>query len=171
MTLRGAYWVAVGLAVAVYLTMLFWTLPAISVGAGGLMPFDMRPTGYSGDEAREFLAALTDEARGLYQGPQHWLDLFYPALLAIVLIGAVRGLVPNRMVASTLILAALVGAASDYVENWHIAQMLAQTDPVDDDRVRAASLATQVKSAMTTLAMLGVAAGLLRAAWIRWIAR
>ena len=68
----------------VYAAMLLWTLPAITEAAGGLMPFDMRPFGYTHTEAVNFLAALTPEGLSLYLGPQAWLDRAYPALLGLV---------------------------------------------------------------------------------------
>ena len=50
----------------IYGAMIFWTLPAISAGAGGLAPLDTRAFGYSYDEVHAFLNALTPHARGIY---------------------------------------------------------------------------------------------------------
>ena len=41
------YWVVVAAMVTNYLTMVLWSLPLVSEMAGGGVPFDMRPGGYS----------------------------------------------------------------------------------------------------------------------------
>ena len=171
MTWRPAYWIVFACALGVYGTMLGWTLPAISAAAGGLVPFDMRPGGYTGDEARQFLAALSAEGRAIYLGPQHKLDLVYPALLAVVLIGAARALVPARGLTQVLIAAALVGAGADYLENARVAGLLTYDGEVTDSMVAAASQATLIKSGATTLAMCGVLVALIYAGWRKWIRR
>ena len=160
MPLRMLYWTAFAAALAVYATMLAWTLPGISASAGGLAPFDMRPGGYDGDAARGFLDALGREGRALYQGPQRMLDLFYPALLAIVLAGAVWALVQNRPLRALLLVVVPAGMGADYLENVRVAGLLAQSGAVTDEAVAAASRATQVKSALTGLAMVAVIAAL-----------
>jgi len=165
---RIAYWAVFAAALAVYGAMVGWTLPAISRDAGGLTPFDMRPLGYSVAEARAFLAALGDEGRGLYLGVQHWLDLAYPALLAVVLIGAVRTLIGPPWLRVGLILLTLGGMAADYLENARVGVMLRQDGMVPDALIEAASRATQVKAAATSAVMLAVCAGLALAAWKTW---
>ena len=80
----------------VYAAMLLWTLPAITEAAGGLMPFDMRPFGYTHTEALNFLAALTPDGLALYLGPQAWLDRAYPALLGLFLAWSFLRLGPER---------------------------------------------------------------------------
>lgn len=168
---RIAYWALFAVTLAVYAAMAGGTLPAIARDAAGLTAFDMRPAGYTPAEARAFLTALGDEGRALYLGPQHLLDLIYPALLAAVLIGALWVLLPPLWLRGSLILAALAGMAADYTENARVAAMLVHTGPVPDAMVAAASRASQTKSMLTSVAMLAIVAGLLRAAWIKWRAR
>ena len=55
------YWIVFAVTLAVYGTMLAWSLPTVAASAEGLMPFDMRPGGYSFAEAEAFLAALSAE--------------------------------------------------------------------------------------------------------------
>lgn len=165
---RIAYWALFAATLAVYGAMVGWTLPAISRDAAGLAPFDLRPMGYTPAEARAFLAVLGDEGRALYLGAQHWLDLFYPVMLALVLIGAVRVLIGSRSLQFTLSLLALGGMASDYLENARVAIMLASDGAVTDGLIEAASRASQLKAGMTALVMLAVCAGLARAGWTRW---
>ncbi len=86
---RLAFWLLFAATLGVYATMLGWTLPAISAAAGGLPAFDMRPGGYSFDEAKAFLAALSPEGKALYLDVQHKLDTAYPGLLAATLFFAI----------------------------------------------------------------------------------
>ena len=79
--MHRAFWISFIFATGVYLSMVFWSLPFIAGQAGGLAPFDMRPTGYSVTEARAFTQALTEEGRAFYLDVQHKLDFAYPALL------------------------------------------------------------------------------------------
>ena len=83
--MRFAFWTLVAITLAIYASMLIWTLPRITAAADGHVPFDMRPGGYSFDDAREFLTCLQPDGRTIYLGPQAVLDLIYPGLLAIVL--------------------------------------------------------------------------------------
>jgi hypothetical protein len=156
MTWRAPYWTVFAITLAVYGAMMFWTLPGISAAAEGLVAFDMRPGGYSPDEARRFLAALTDEGRALYLGPQHLLDLFYPALLAIVLGGAVWGLVRSAALRWILLAVILGGMLADYTENALVKGLIESFAPVTDAAVQSASLATLVKSTLTGLAMIAL---------------
>lgn len=158
--LRAGYWLVFAATLAVYLAMVGWTLPGIAAAAGGLMPFDLRPAGYGPQEARAFLAALGDPGREIYLGPQRWLDAIYPALLAVVLGGAVLGLVRRRAPRAVLLLAIFGGMAADYVENMHVASLLTAEGAISDQAIARASRATQVKSALTGVAMAAVAVAL-----------
>lgn len=163
MSLRAAYWAILAAALGVYAAMVGWTLPAISDEAGGLMPFDLRPTGYSGDAARAFLAALSDRGRAIYLGPQRWLDLIYPALLALALLGAVRVFVGPPLLRWLLVALILIGMLADYSENARVAAMLHWDGAVPDDMVAAASLRTRLKSVFTGVVMVAVLLALARA--------
>ncbi len=172
MILRIAYWAVFTAALALYLAMVLWTLPAITSAAGGLVPFDLRLTGYSGDEARAFLDALgREDGWATYLGPQGLLDTFYPLMLAIVLGGAVWVLVQNRMLRNGLLVAIVIGALADYRENTLVVGLLLSDGPVSDAAVAAANLATLVKSAMTGLAMVVVCIALVLAGLKRIQAR
>lgn len=160
--------------VGLYLVMLLWSLPRISAEAGGLAPFDMRPGGYSFDEARTFLTALSEEGRRFYLDVQHRLDLFYPALLALSLsVGlawAWRGL--PRAALAAMVLLAFTGAGFDYLENLWVGTMLtAGPEQVSPEIVAAASRRSVAKAALTTVVMLLLLAGLARRGWRRWRAR
>ena len=139
----------------VYAAMLLWTLPAITEAAGGLMPFDMRPFGYTHTEAVNFLAALTPEGLSLYLGPQAWLDRAYPALLGL-------GTLPRVV----LVVAALAGAGLDYFENARVhAMLLAGPQGTTETMAQAASLATVLKSGLVTFCLTAL---LLLVLWRGW---
>lgn len=165
---RVAYWAVFAAALAIYGAMVGWTLPAISRDAGGLVPFDMRPAGYSVEEARAFLTALGDQGRAIYLGPQHLLDLLYPALLAVVLIGAVRVLIGPLWLRWGLSLLALGGMVADYLENTRVGVMLREDGMLSEALILSASRATQAKAGLTSVVMLAACAGLAFAAWKRW---
>lgn len=142
-------------AMVVFAIMAIWTLPTIQTEAGGMLPFDVRPGGYSQTEAQAFLAALSDEGRALYLGIQHQLDTAYPALLAIFLGLALWVSGAHLPIALRLlgIVAAVAGSAFDYVENARVALLLtAPVDQIDASLVTAASFATVWKSRLTTIA-------------------
>lgn len=169
MTLRAAYWISFAAALAVYLCMVLWTLPTISQAAGGLAAFGLRPTGYSEAEARAFLTALTEQGRALYSGPQRLLDLAFPVLLALVLIGAIRTFFTRPWVRSLLIAVAVFGMLADYWENNLVTTLLA--GEVSAAQIAAASQATIVKSIASGLVITVVVLALLRAGLKRWKAR
>lgn len=152
---RGLFWLVFAATLGVYLVMLLWTLPAVTAAAGGLVPFDLRPTGYSFDEARAFLAALTPEGTALYRGVQQRLDIAYPALLAATLVMAILMLAPARLDRWRWLLAAtaLPGMVFDYLENAAVARMLdGGAAGLAPGLAAEASRWTLLKSAFSTLA-------------------
>lgn len=164
------FWLLVAATGAVYAAMAVWSLPRISEAAGGLMPFDLRPFGYTETEARKFLEKLSDDGRAFYLAVQHRLDLAFPALLAATLVWTALRLPPAgwRAVRWMLIGAAFGGMIADYVENAAVAAMLAQPAAnVVADAIATASRWTVLKSLGATLAMsLGVVL-LVRAVLVR----
>ena len=82
-------------ATAVYLAMVLGTLPALEAQAG-MMPFDLRPTGYSTDTALALLRALGAEGRFYYLTRQLPLDTLYPALMALTLSSLYRWICGDR---------------------------------------------------------------------------
>ncbi|WP_297341931.1 hypothetical protein, partial [Pseudophaeobacter sp.] len=105
---------------------------------------------------------LCAEGRGLYTGPQRWLDLLYPALLGLSLAGPVLWLVASRPWRVVFIGVIVAATALDYLENYLVAGLLA--GDIDARAIAAASRATMVKSALDSCAILIVLAVSIRAA-------
>ena len=153
---RLAFWLLFLVTVAVYGAMVAWTLPTIAADAGGLIPFDLQPTGYGYDGALAFVGALSPTGVAFYLEVQHSLDLVYPALLAATLFFAIAALAKSRTGRWRWLLAAtaLPGALFDWLENSAVATMLAAgPDGLTPEMVTTASRWTVLKSGFTTLAM------------------
>jgi hypothetical protein len=150
------FWCLFAVTLAVYAVMLTWSLPTVSAAAGGLPPFDMRPGGYSFDEAKQFLAALSPDGAAFYRDVQHKLDIGYPVLNALTLFFAVAALLPSRLGGWRYLIAApaLSIAILDYLENGAVDLMLAAgAGGLTADLVATASTWTQWKSGVTTVVM------------------
>jgi hypothetical protein len=68
---------------ALWAVMFFGTLAHLQALAGGAAPFDIRPLGYSYEEARSFLAATGEQGRAYYLSRQLILDTVYPPFYAV----------------------------------------------------------------------------------------
>lgn len=169
MRIRQIYWGGFAAALGIYATMVVWTLPGIAQSAGGLPAFDLRPFGYTAVEARAFLSALGPEGLALYTGPQRLLDMVYPALLAFVLIGALRHLYTKGWLLTLLVFVTLAGMGSDYLENMRVGLLLA--GDVSDLAIASASRSTAMKSALTSVAIVAVLVGLIRSGWRHWTSK
>jgi hypothetical protein len=150
------FWLVVAATLGDYLVMVLWSIPRISAEAGGLPVFDLRPGGYTHEEARAFLAALSAEGTHFYANVQHRLDAAYPALLAVTLAWSILRLAPARWGVWRHLLAAtaIPGMVFDYLENRDVARMLALgPDGIAPDLVRTASFHSQAKAATSSVAM------------------
>jgi hypothetical protein len=166
-TARG-FWACFALAMAVYLTMVLWSLPRLQQAAGGRVAFDLQPMGYSPAEARALVAALGEDGRAFYLNVQHCLDAAYPALLAVTLILAFRLLARGWLVQG-LTAVAVFAAALDYLENWAVAAMLRTApDAMTDAMVETASRWTVAKSLASTVTFVALIVLLGRAGWV-WL--
>jgi hypothetical protein len=150
------FWLVVAITLGVYATMVLWSIPVLSQDAAGLAIFDMRPGGYSFEEARAFLAALSPEGVGFYESVQHRLDALYPALLATTLGWSILRLSPASWGIWRWVLAAtaLPGMVFDYWENADVSTMLdLGPNGITPAIVEAASLHSRIKAGASTLAM------------------
>ena len=165
---RWLYLVLIAVTLAVYAAMVLWSLPRIAQSAGGQLPFDLRPMGYSLAEARRFLVALDSDAVAFYLHVQQRLDFIYPALMALVLMAAFARLF-GWLPAAILSGIAVLGAVFDYLENAAVREMLtAGPDHLSQSLVHGASRWTMLKSGFAGVAILALLVGLVWAGWQRW---
>lgn len=151
-----------GLAAAgFYLLMIFVTLAHIET-LSGIRPFDMRPGGYSTEQANSLLAALGPSGRRYYLMRQLPLDLAYPALMALTLVSLfkwLRSQEVNYRLVHIGIWFSIWAALADYLENVGICLMILSWPEISANTVLAASVASTVKSGLTTAAVLTVLLG------------
>ncbi len=161
------YWAIVSLAVINYLIMVLWSLPMIAQMTEGQIPFDMRPMGYSFQDAHSFVLTISDQGRDFYLRTQQLLDTFYAALLAASLAIPLIHLMPAFWGWPFGALA-IFAAIFDYLENYAVANML-QVGPsgLTETMVSTASQYTVAKSLSTSFAVLILCAVLVQKA-IKW---
>lgn len=143
-------------AFGIYVAMIGITLNHIEMLAG-LRPFDMRPGGYSTEQAQTLLDALGVEGRQYYLTRQIPLDLLYPALMALTLISALKWLEwqgINGLLSKVGIWFSAGAGIADYVENAGICIMLLSWPELPNNVVQATSGASIAKAGLTTLAVL-----------------
>lgn len=164
---RFWFWSLLAITMSLYALILVWSLPTVAAAAGGLSPFDVRPLGYSFDEALAFLAALSPNGSEFYRTTQHLLDAAYPPLASLTLFFAIlrlaRSWAPWHWLAASV---ALPIAAFDLAENFAVDQMLAAgTSALTPELVAQASLYTGLKSGLTTATMTILLIAALGRAW------
>lgn len=148
-----------GLAASgIYLLMIFITLAHIEA-LSGLRPFDMRPGGYSAEQANSLLSALGSGGRRYYLTRQIPLDLAYPALMALTLVSLLKWLGSrdvNHKLIQTGVWFSIGAAIADYLENVGICLMILSWPDTSGNIVLAASVASIVKSGLTMAAVVTV---------------
>jgi len=159
---RAITWGLPLLTALVYGYLAIWLGGQLSAETGGLMPFDLRLTGYDLAEARAFLRAITPDGVALYRGPVAWADTLFPLLMGLCFAWWMRPLA--GVFGMVCVMAAMSYVALDWGENWAVGQMLmAGPDWVTPVEVERASALTQGKFAAFALAAL--LAG--RQSWLR----
>lgn len=149
------------LALTLYGAMMFGPLRTLT-DLASVPPFDLRPMGYSVDEARNLVRALGLRGRDIYMYQQLILDTFYPMALAVASVLTLRrfsdratakGLTRCALLVRGAAIVAITAAGFDYIENFLIAAILIQPDAISAGVVTAASTATRAKSLATTLSL------------------
>ena len=167
--MRIIFWALIGATIGIYGIMVLWSLPLITQEADGLLPFDLRPFGYSYDEATAFLNALSEEGRAFYLETQLLLDTAYPALLAASLLWLIRLVFRGQMTRLALSLIAIAASAADYLENHAIEGLLSERASAAE--ISTASLWTLAKSLGDTVVFTALVLGVVMLALRRWMPR
>ncbi len=143
------------LTMAVYLTMLFYTIPAVTAFAPELPIFDLSPSGYSFNYGNELLNALGEEGRNLYLTIQLPLDFIYPGLFSITyslmlvwLFGKIFDANSKTYYFSFI---PFLAGIFDYGENVFIIKMINSFPDLQVITVKVASIFTIAKSSLTML--------------------
>ncbi|MEL6582429.1 MAG: hypothetical protein AAFQ36_01235 [Pseudomonadota bacterium] len=155
------------LTVATYLAMLTWTLPGILAEAGGLIPLELRLSGYTYFDAVAFLNELSPAGLALYRGPHAYLLAFFPALLALSMALPVNGLLHGRLIGFRLIgvLIPMFAAVNNYTENILMARMLSLgAERITPELVELTSRATVMKASFFSISAI-LTAALIIARW------
>jgi len=151
------------LTMAVYIAMLTYSIPAVSVFAPELPIFDLSPSGYSFNYANELLTILGAEGRDLYLYTQLPLDFIYPGLFSVtysLLLIWLFGKTFN--VNSKIYYFALIpffAGIFDYVENIFIIKMINSFPDLEVTTVKIASIFTVLKSSFTLFFFILLIAG------------
>lgn len=148
------------LTVAIHSYMFLVNLPQLLALSGGVLMFDLVPTGYDQAYAEAFLIALGEEGRWFYLSRQWVLDMVYPAVYGLGGAVLLRWLLSKHRNPSNwmnrLALLPVLSAAVDYIENTLIAVMLLRFPDVSGAIVRWASFATMCKYLLLALFLLSV---------------
>ena len=143
------------LTMAVYVTMLSYSIPAVSSFAPELPLFDLSPFGYSFDYASQLLYALGSEGRELYLSTQLPLDFIYPGLFAItysfLLVWLFGKIFRSTSKVYYFSLVPCLAGVFDYLENIFIIKMINSFPELQVATVNIASTFTIIKSSFTML--------------------
>jgi hypothetical protein len=143
------------LTMAVYLTMLFYSIPAVTAFAPQLPIFDLSPFGYSFNYATELLDTLGVEGRNLYLSTQLPLDFIYPGLFSItyslLLVWLFGKTFNENSKIYYLAFVPFLAGIFDYIENVFIIKMINSFPDLQIATVKVASLFTLLKSSFTML--------------------
>jgi hypothetical protein len=136
--------------------MMAFTFPRINAQFG-TQAFDLKPMGYSLEEATLMLQNLDQSTIDFYVFPQLLLlDILYPILLALflsTLIIRLSNLIfvsPNHIY-SNLFMLPFIAMLIDYLENIMILVMITNPAEVSSGVIKATSIFTQMKGVFTTI--------------------
>ncbi|MBI5849070.1 MAG: hypothetical protein HZB31_14190 [Nitrospirae bacterium] len=138
---------------AVYLTMLLYTLPAVERFVPGKALFDLSPAGYSYEYAVSLLEVLGPEGRRMYLYRQLPMDFIYPGLFAISYSLLLTWIFSKGYASDSKIINFAVipffGGLFDYLENICIIQLIKSYPTVSHGLVGVSSTFTILKSGFT----------------------
>ncbi len=141
------------LTMAVYLLMLFYSVPKVESFAPGMALFDLSPTGYSYQHAISLLETLGETGRNVYLYQQLPIDFIYPGLFAIsyslLLVWLFSKSIPADSRMFYLVLVPVFAGLFDYLENVSIISMIRSFPALSQELVGIASTFSILKSLFT----------------------
>ena len=141
------------ITIAVYLIIIFYSIPKVTAQAPEMKLFDMSPGGYDSIYAKELLKSIGPVGRKVYLTRQLPIDFIYPGLFAVTYTLMLVWLFGKRFDSkSKIFLLALIPALAglfDYFENVGIILMLRSWPNINPLVVQISSLFSIVKSALT----------------------
>jgi hypothetical protein len=151
------------MTMAMYLLMLFYTIPMVESFAPNTALFDLSPSGYSYQHAMSLLEELGNEGRQVYLSRQLPLDFTYPGLFAVsytlLLIWLFSKSFETTSKIYYLAFIPALGGMFDYLENIFIIRMITYFPDLSTGLVQVASTFTLLKSIFTTVFFLLLFAG------------
>lgn len=164
------------LTMAVYLTMLLYTIPKVESFAPGIALFDLSPTGYSYQHAISLLESLGQEGRNVYLYQQLPVDFIYPGLFAVSCSLLLTWLFSKSFETDSKIfyfaIVPVLGGLFDYLENIGIVRMIKSFPDISQVLVAMVSAFTVFKSVLTIaffiLLIIGIASLLRRKAKVNY---
>ena len=153
------------LTMIVYVSMLTYSIPAVSAFAPELPLFDLSPTGYTFAYANDLLSALGAEGRQLYLTTQLPLDFIYPGLFAVtyalLLVWLFRKTFDADSKIYCIALVPFLAGIFDYMENIFIIKMIYSYPNMQESTVEVANVFTILKSGFTTVFFVLLLVGLI----------
>ncbi|MGY5453056.1 hypothetical protein ACVFI8_19265 [Agarivorans sp. MS3-6] len=141
------------LTMSVYISMLVYSIPAVSAYSPGMALFDLSPSGYSYTYANDLLSSLGEEGRHLYLSVQLPLDFIYPGLFSITYSLLLVWIIGKTQAENSKIryfaLVPFMAGVFDYLENIFIIKMISSFPDLQVSSVKIASAFTLLKSSFT----------------------
>ena len=151
------------ITMAIYLLMLFYSIPMVESFAPNTALFDLSPSGYSYQHAMSLLEELGNEGRQIYLSRQLPLDFIYPGLFVIsytlLLIWLFSKSLKDTSRIFYLAFIPALGGLFDYLENIYIIRMINSFPDLSPRLVQVASTFTLFKGIFTTIFFLLLFAG------------
>ena len=145
---------------AIYLVMLFITIPKVMAFAGGMKILDMMPTGYNREYVLALMEALGETGRNIYLYYQIPADLLYPFFFAasncLILSWFLNKL--RRLETRLWLICYLpvLGGVFDYSENFSIIGILVNYPAIQDNLIFMANVFTILKSIFVTFSLTAI---------------
>ena len=153
----------------VYLGILFYSIPKVLTSAPEMKLFDVSPSGYTTEYAISLLNAIGPEGRDLYLSLQLPLDFIYPGLFIISWPLVFAWFLKKNYSLESKVYYALyipiLAGLFDYAENVLIIMLLKTYPDLGSGLVSAASLATIIKSILSSIFMTLISLSIIQIIW------